>query len=284
MYQRSELFFTGHNGAKLFMQKWSAQNAVGTILITHGHGEHSDCYHRLISEFDSTQWNFIGWDLRGHGKSAGARGYAVDFSEYIQDYDIFIKNCLGFSDVNTKPVILLGHSMGGLIQTSALIDKKYPQTYPNIKAQVLSSPLFGVAFEVPKWKDQGANFINSFLPKLTLGNDVNNEQLTRDPAVIREYESDTYRHHRMSPGVYLGMKREFLTVLEQASKITLPTYMHISDHDPVVSSQAALKMFDGFSSEKKGLNIVQGGKHELYNDTIRKDVIADVIHFAEQYK
>ena len=144
MYQRSELFFTGHKDAKLFMQKWSTKNSVGTILITHGHGEHSDCYHRLISEFEQTNWNFIGWDLRGHGKSAGPRGYAVDFSEYVLDYDIFLNKCLSFDDVKSKPVILLGHSMGALVQTSALLEKKYPQTYSNIKAQVLSYLMTGM--------------------------------------------------------------------------------------------------------------------------------------------
>ena len=90
MYQRSELFFTGHNSAKLFLQKWSKPNAKGTIVFTHGHGEHSDCYHRLITAFESSDWNFIGWDLRGHGRSAGSRGFAIDFSEYVADYHLFL--------------------------------------------------------------------------------------------------------------------------------------------------------------------------------------------------
>ena len=108
--------------------------------------------------------------------------------------------------------------------------------------------------------------------------------MTRDPAVIREYELDTYRHSRMSSGVYLGFKREFPKVLAEASAITLPTYLHISDHDPVVSSEAALKLFDTLSSSVKGLKIVEGGMHELYNDTVREDVYKEVLQFVDQFK
>lgn len=269
------------------MQKWSKQNADGTVLFTHGHGEHSECYHRLISEFDkssTTNWNFIGWDLRGHGKSDGPRGYAKDFTQYVLDYDVFLEKTLGLKEVNDKPVILLAHSMGGLIQTSGLIEKNYPAHFPIIKAQVLSSPFFGLAFEVSKWKDSGADLMNILLPKLTLGNELGNDQLTRDESIIREYELDPYRHSRMSPGVYIGFKKEFPKVLARASEITLPTYLHISDHDPVVSSEAALKIFDAFSSEVKGLKIIEGGRHELYNDIVRTEVIKDVIHFMDNFK
>lgn len=284
MYERSELFFNGYDGAKLFMQKWSTPNAVGTILFTHGQAEHSDCYHRLIDGFAGTGWNFIGWDLRGHGKSEGLRGYAKDFNEYVSDHSIFIDKCMGLAEVSAKPVILLGHSMGGLIQTCGLLENKYTQKYSEIRAQVLSSPFFGVAIEVPAWKDAGAGVLNSFLPKITLSNEIKNEQLTRDVAVMREYETDTYRHGRISSGVYLGFKREFPIVMSRAGEIKLPSFLSISDNDPVVSSEAALKFFDLIQSDIKGLKIVEGGRHELYNDVVRDEVIKAVVDFVEQFK
>lgn len=284
MYERSELFFNGYDGAKLFLQKWSTKNAVGTILITHGQAEHSDCYHRLIDGFEGSGWNFIGWDLRGHGKSDGLRGYAKDFTEYVSDYSIFIEKCLNLNEVKSKPVLLLGHSMGGLIQTCGLLENKYAEKYSDIKGQILSSPLFGVAIEVPQWKDAGAGFLNALLPKITLGNEIKNSQLTRDIEVMREYEQDTYRHGRISSGVYLGFKREFPVIMSKASEIKLPTFLSISDNDPVVSSEAAMKFFDLVDTNIKGLKIVEGGRHELYNDVNRAEVIKSVVDFAEQFK
>lgn len=279
MYKRSESFFNGYDGAKLFMQKWVAEKNLGYILITHGQAEHSECYHRLISALAGQGWSFIGWDLRGHGKSEGLRGYAKDFDEYVLDFKIFTELCLGLPELQGKPVVLLGHSMGGLIQSCALVEKKFN----SVTAQILSSPLFGVAVDVPEWKDKGAGFINALLPKITLGNEIRNDQLTRDIEVMREYELDTYRHNRISSGVYLGFKREFKRVIGRAGDITLPTLMHISDKDPVVSSESALKFFDAIASENKSLKLVEGGKHELYNDTVRTDVFKHVSEYLKQF-
>ena len=131
-YKRSETFFQGHDRTKLFLQTWSHPKAVGTILFTHGQGEHSDCYQRLIYGLETLAqnstgqhlWNYVGWDLRGHGRSDGLRGYAHDFDDYVLDYDCFFKQCLQIDFVKNKKIVLMGHSMGGLIQTCALVEKK----------------------------------------------------------------------------------------------------------------------------------------------------------------
>ena len=279
MYKRSESFFAGHDGAKLFLQKWTAPETKGTILITHGQAEHSDCYNRLINGLAGSGWSFISWDLRGHGRSEGIRGYAKDFDDYVLDYKLFLNHCLRLTELMNRPVVTLAHSMGGLIQTCALAEKKYPE----LTAQILSSPLFGVAVEVPEWKDKGAGLIHSLLPKVTMGNEIKNSDLTRDIEVMREYERDTYRHGRISAGVYLGFKREFPKVQTYAQAITLPTLMHIPDKDPVVSSPAAIQFFDAVASTNKMLKIIEGGKHELYNDTVRSEVYKIVNEFLKQF-
>ncbi len=281
MYTRSESFFNGYDGTKLFLQKWITPNAKGNVLFTHGQAEHSDCYLRLINALEGQGWNFIGWDMRGHGRSEGLRGYAKDFDEYVLDYKIFLDKALCLFEINQKPVVLLAHSMGGLVQTCALSEKK--NFSASLSAQILSSPLFGVAVEVPEWKDKGAGFINSLLPKITLSNEIKNDQLTRDLDVIREYEQDTYRHNRISSGVYLGFKREFQRILSKAGEIQIPTLMHISDKDPVVSSESAIKFFDALASPHKTLKIIEGAKHELYNDTVRVEVFKVVSDFLKQF-
>ncbi|MGZ3691196.1 MAG: alpha/beta hydrolase [Pseudobdellovibrio sp.] len=280
MYKRSETFFKGYDNTKLFLQKWTASDSKGTVLITHGQAEHSDCYNRLINGLEGSGWNFIGWDMRGHGRSEGLRGYAKDLDEYVLDYRIFADQCLKMPEVTGRPVVLLAHSMGGLIQTCALAER----TYPEVTAQVLSSPLFGVAVDVPEWKDKGAGLINALLPKLTMGNEIKNEDLTRDIEIMREFEQDTYRHGRISAGVYLGFKREFAKVQSYAKSIRLPTLLHISDKDPVVSSPRAIEFFDSIASTNKLLKIVEGGKHELYNDIVRVEIYKVVADFLKQFQ
>jgi alpha-beta hydrolase superfamily lysophospholipase len=285
-YTRSETFFKGFDHSKLFLQTWSCADAVGTIFFTHGHGEHSDSYHRLISGLDqikdAKKWNFVGWDMRGFGRSDGSRGYAKDFNDYVLDYDLFIKEALKIDFVKNKKIVLFCHSMGGLVQICGLLENKYPEQFTQIIGQILSAPLTGVAVSVPAWKDVGANIFNQLLPKLALGTGLNNEMLTRDPEIIREFERDTYRHLKMSSGVYLGMKDSFQKIFSEAGEITLPTQLIMSDSDPVNSSPEALRFFDLLGSTKKSLKIFDGAKHELINDTCRADVCKTISEFLQQ--
>lgn len=282
--KRSESFFRGYDQTKLYLQKWDADQSCGTILITHGQAEHSDCYNRLIQGFQNSKqgqnWSFVGWDMRGHGKSEGIRGYAKDFDEYVLDYHLFLDECLRINSLLNKPIILLAHSMGGLVQSCALREKKYNQ----FKSQILSSPLFGISQPVPSWKEAGSEMINILFPKLTLGNEIKNEQLTRDLEVIKEYEQDTYRHGKISAGVFLGFKREFNKIVSTAGCLNIPTLLHISDDDPVVSTGQAKIFYENLASADKTLKIFDGGKHELYNDICRDEVINTVIDFANKHK
>ncbi len=280
MLNRAEKFFKGFDQTKLFLQTWENPKAQATILFTHGHGEHSDCYLRLVEGLNKhLPLNFIGWDLRGHGKSDGLRGYASDFHDYVSDYDCFIEEASRLPLIKNKPSFILGHSMGGLIQSCALYEKKYTQ----FEAQILSSPLLGLELPIPVWKTSAVNLINAFIPKLTLGNEVRFDLLTRDLNVIREYEKDLYRHDKISTGVFIGIKREIEKMKNCGSDITLATFMNISDHDPIVSTKDAVEFFESISTHDKTLKMIDGARHELYNDTCREEVFKSLAEFLQKH-
>lgn len=277
---RAEKFFKGSDGNKLFLQTWENPQATATILITHGQAEHSECYLRFVHGVsEHADLNFVAWDLRGHGKSDGQRGYASDFNDYVADYDLFIQEALNLPFVKNKPIFILGHSMGGLIQVCALTQNKYTQ----FKAQILSAPLMGLNIPIPAWKESAAGLINQFIPKLTLSNEIKYEYLTREIEIIKEYEKDTYRHGKISPAVFLGMNRESQNMLAHAQEITLPTFLTMSDHDPIVSTKAALNFFEELGTQDKKLKIMDGAKHELFNDTCREEVFKLVAEFCLHY-
>lgn len=278
MIKRSESYFKGHDNEKLFLQMWTHPEAQASIIITHGQAEHSECYQRLVDGLTKhIPLNFIAWDLRGHGKSNGLRGYARDFDDYVLDYHCFYNEGVKLDFVQKLPLIALGHSMGGLIQTCALSEGQFPL----IKAQILSSPLFGLNLAVPLWKESAATWANKIAPKITLGNEIKYDQLTRDLEVIKEYEKDSYRHNKISPSVFLGMKREMENNPSRALNITIPTFLNISSSDPIVSSSSAIQFFESIASQNKVLKLVEGGKHELYNDICRDEVFKSISDFCK---
>lgn len=279
MYKRSEGFFKGYNDINLFFQIWDNPNAKGTIIFTHGQGEHSESYHRLISAFENDKWSFYGWDLRGHGRSEGRRGFVQEFDDYCRDFKIFVEMVLKNEKVRQGPVILLCHSMGALIQLKSMI------RHPDLRcdAMVVSSPLLGIAVNVPAFKARGAQLLNVLLPQVTMGNELNNQMLTRDPDVIREYEQDALRHDRISSGAFLGFLESFKFVAPRAGDIKTPALFVISSADPVVSSSAAKEFYEKIGSKKKELFVYPDAKHELINDTIRQTVFADIKNFLDAY-
>lgn len=279
MYKRSEGFFKGYQDVNLFFQVWENPEARGTIIINHGHGEHSEAYHRLVKGFENDKWNFYGWDCRGHGRSEGRRGYVGSFEDYCQDYKIFLDMVLNDEKVKKGPVILFGHSMGGLILAKTLI--RHPEL--PIAGVIFSAPLLGLSMPVPLYKSKAATILNSVLPQVTLGNELSNEMLTRDLDVIREFEQDALRHTRMSPGAYLGILESFEYVLPRAGEIKKPTLFIVSESDPVVSTPEVKNFYEKLGSPNKELFIYPNAKHELVNDIIRNTVYADVKKFLDGF-
>lgn len=273
MYSQGEGFLQGHGGITLFFQTWEKPSSRGTVIISGGQAEHSECYNRVIDYFERDEWDFMAWDMRGHGRSEGKRGYAASFEDYVLDYQLFLKEALTPDLLRKGPVVLLAHSMGALIQLKTLIEKP---DLP-VAAQVCSAPFLGIALPVPKWKIAAAGVLNSIAPQTTMWNEIRNEQLTRDPDIIREFEQDVLRHDRISPGVFLGFDPAFEFVRARAGEIRVPTLFQLPEQDPVVSTPVGLEVFEKLGSTEKELKVYgDGARHEMYNDIHRGVVLADL--------
>lgn len=271
----SEAFFTGYQDTRLFYQFWEAKNFKANLIITHGHGEHSECYLRVIEALSDLPLRIFAWDLRGHGRSDGLRGYALNFEDYNRDYEALMMHLQREHQIFEKPLFLLAHSMGALIQLKALTENlQWPVT-----AQALSSPMMGIAVDVPFAKELAAIAFRVMLPKVTMGNELTYSDLSRDPLIHKEYDRDVLRHAQMSSGVYLGSLATMELVKSKTKRIQVPTLIQITDKDQVVSTEKNLELFKKLGAQDKILKIYKGHKHELFNDLGREEVFRDLHDF-----
>jgi lysophospholipase len=280
MSQRTESFFFAPQNTRLFYQSWEAASPKGHLVITHGQGEHSSSYERVVEALKDLDISVYAWDLRGHGRSEGQRGYARQFEDYVRDFETFLQHLKSEKNLYPEHLILLGHSMGGLIQLMTLL----ANPHWSFRGQVLSSPMLGVAVQVPMIKDVAALIFSNLLPQLTLDNEIRTTDLTRDPEILKEFEMDVLRHHRISSGVYLGAVTAIEILRQKIQQITAPTLWQIPEVDPVVGSENSKAMFRRLGSTQKILCQYPDRKHEIYNDLGREQVFEDLRNFIRDLK
>ena len=192
MQKRTEGHFSGVSEFQLYYQNWEVPDAVATLVMTHGMAEHSEAYEHLAAGLQKYKINLTAWDLRGHGKSDGKRGYVENFINYILDLKLFIEH-LEQKKKLALPYFLAGHSLGSLIVLRFLMENG-PGRAQGI---CLSSPLIGLSMPVPPIKDYASHLLNRYLPKLTMHNEIKFENLSHDVEVVKSYSTDPFRHDKI---------------------------------------------------------------------------------------
>jgi acylglycerol lipase len=110
----TEANFTARDGLRLFEQSWlpEAEPRAGVVLVP-GFAEHSGRHAWTAEQLSRRGYAVHAMDLRGHGRSAGPRCFIRSFDQYLDDLDVFLT--LVRQRLSGKPLILFGHSLGGLI-------------------------------------------------------------------------------------------------------------------------------------------------------------------------
>jgi alpha-beta hydrolase superfamily lysophospholipase len=278
MIERLEGTFWGYQDAELYYQVWKPQTSVGTLLVTHGIAEHSDCYQKLAEDLAKNNWTVFVWDLRGHGRSEGKRGYVNRFQDFSDDLDAAIRHVKAKVLARGESLALFGHSMGGLITLKCLLN----HSPANISVLALSSPAVGLSLKVPALKEKAARLLAEWAPKVTLHNEINFDVLIHNSDMVREYKADPLRHDKASPRLFLGMLDAFEEVKNGASEIHIPTIMQLAGLEKVVSTPDSEKLFDKMGAKKKKIYIYADSFHEVFNDIDRDEAIKDLVAFLNE--
>ncbi len=90
----------------------------GVVVLVHGLGEHAGRYDHVARRLNSWGFAVRGYDQYGHGESDGVRGALPVETRLVDDLADVIDSTRARMETGT-PLILLGHSMGGLVAASA---------------------------------------------------------------------------------------------------------------------------------------------------------------------
>ncbi len=259
-YNYESRTFIGKGGIEIFSQSWSVSKPEGILVISHGLGEHSGRYKNIIEKLEGQKISLYMLDHRGHGKSGGKRGHVNSFMEYIYDLKLYIN--LIKEDHEELPLILLGHSMGGLIAL------KYALTYPeDITGLILSSSLLMLSIEVPGWKTALGNALSKYIPGMSIPTGLNPMDLSHDEDAVDAYENDPLVFGKVSARWYTETTAARIECLNRLQELKMPLLIFHGKEDKLVDYRGSIEIEKKAKSDIKELHIFEGLYHEPMNES-----------------
>ncbi|HEX2012062.1 MAG TPA: lysophospholipase [Roseateles sp.] len=270
------------DGLPLHWRQWSRPGpgpARGTVLIVHGLGEHIGRYEHVAARLNSWGWHVVGHDQRGHGASGGARGDISCSERLLQDLALVIDELRADALLGAGPLVLLGHSMGGLVAASFVAGGLsvssggvLPAWFRPVDALLLSSPAL----------DPGMSGFQKLLltlalpvaPHLALGNGLKPAWISRDAAVVAAYRNDPLVHDRITPTLASMIAEAGVEVLARAPQWLVPTLLLWAGSDHCVEPDGSADFAAEAPKPLVQAHCFERLYHELFNEPEREQVFA----------
>ena len=304
-YSFSEIKFPSADGkntvnAEIYTPK--DNNIRGVVQLSHGMLDYVGRYRHLAEYLTGHGFVFAGNDHLGHGKTASCDedfGFFAERDGVLSVLrDIHIMNKYLRSEFVGVPVILLGHSMGSFL--SRLYIERHPHSIAGhiIHGTGGPNPLlpFGKALVGLKKVFRGERYRSKTLENLAFSgynshfdkSEGKNAWLTRDGATVSGRDDDKMSNFTFTASAYGDL---FKMVGDSNSKAwfatypkELPTLIMSGGDDPVGNYGKGPHyvykklMVSGVSNVR--LKIYDGARHELFNETNREEVFADIVAFC----
>ncbi|HET9621719.1 MAG TPA: alpha/beta hydrolase [Kofleriaceae bacterium] len=241
----------------------------GVVLVTHGYAEHCGRYREVAHVIVNAGWAVRTYDVRGHGRSPGDRGYIDRFTTFLADFAAMqaaARDLVGPSD----PMVVLGHSHGSLITLRALCDDRPAKA----DAAIVASPFLALKLKVPAAQIWLAKAASKLTPRLAQPNALRVEDLTSDPQRQAERTADKLCFDIATARWFTEASAAQDYVLDHADRITVPTTWLITADDPITDPARSRLV----ASRVAGADVhdFAGMKHEAFNEVERGKVFAEL--------
>jgi alpha-beta hydrolase superfamily lysophospholipase len=251
----------GHAGA-LHIQAWEHPDPTYVAIIAHGYGEHIGRYDHVAAALGEHGAAVYGLDHVGHGRSDGERALITNFDPVVEDLHLVVEHAC--ADHPDRPVVLIGHSMGGLIAT------RYAERHGEaLTALVLSAPLIG---------NPGTAVLLAMEPL---------PEIPIDPTVLSRVES-VQQSYMTDPLVYHGgFKRPTLAAMAAAlldaaldsAQLTLPVLWQHGQADQLVPLEGSRRLVALLGNAEVTELHYPDARHEIFNEINRDEVLGDTTRF-----
>jgi alpha-beta hydrolase superfamily lysophospholipase len=226
--------FVASDGDNVVIQDWPLESGValrGVIIIVHGLGEHAGRYDHVARQLNSWGFAVRGYDQCGHGESGGLPGSLPTDSRLLDDLADIVDSTRSRMDKAT-PLIVLGHSMGGLVAARFASLRLRP-----LDGLVLSSPALDPGLS--GFQKMLVAVLPNLVPNLRVGNGLDASFISHDPKVVAAYREDRLVHDRISARLARFIATAGPATVAQAAQWTIPTLLMYAGDDRLVKPQGS---------------------------------------------
>ena len=300
----STFWLNANDRSRLYVNQWLPDGPPkALVMLSHGMAEHSGRYARLAEALCGAGYGVYALDQRGHGRTAdeGTLGLYAEkdgWNKVVGDL-ASLNQHIGQQQPGV-PIVLLGHSMGSYIAQAYLLHHS-----ASLHGAILSGSnfqpvaLYGAARVIARVERlrQGLRGRSALIEFLSFGS-FNKafkptrtafDWLSRDPTEVDTYINDPLCGFRCTNQLWVDL----LGGLQQISKASnlsqidpgLPILVMGGECDPVSEGKRLKSLAHALREagcQNLQLNIYPQARHEVFNETNRDEVTADVLKWLDQ--
>jgi alpha-beta hydrolase superfamily lysophospholipase len=260
------------DGTSLLTRHWPVVTGVSwaSLVLVHGLAEHSGRYEHVGAQLAAAGIDTHSFDLRGFGASGGPRASVERWSQLHDDLEERLVAVRSIAP--DRPLVLYGHSLGGLIALGYVLDGR---ARPNLL--VLSAP--AISAKVPAWQRALVGSLKRLAPGLLMSNRLDTNDLCDVAAVKARYISDPLNQHKSTVRFADAAFAEQRRVAGALDRLAIPTYVVHGELDRIVPTEASAAL-EGHAGVTR--RVYPGIRHELHNEPEGPQVIEGIVGWIRE--
>jgi len=273
--RRTESHLRGSTGHLLFRRSWLPKTSARIIILVHGYGEHSGRYEQTASDLARAGFEVHAYDHQGHGQSGGTRCHVRRFDHLLDDLEGFVAAVR--AERPPLPVVIVGHSMGGLVVAAYA-----SQRNPNVAGVATSAAALAISEDFSRARTIAAHVLKWLAPRLSLASKLDPEALSRDPEVVRAYLEDPLVQQKITASLASEMLSAMKRSAASATEVKVPMLLQHGEDDPICPVAGSRNFFEQLKVTQRELRTYPGLRHEIFNEPERAAVIGDLVGWIRE--
>ena len=263
------------DGQTLLLRTWRAAGpARGVVAIVHGFNSHSGQYDWPARRLAADGLAVYAIDLRGRGRSSGERFFVARYSDYVDDVAMLVAHAKAREP--GLPVILLGHSAGGVIACVYALDHQ-----DELAGLVCES--FAYRVPAPDFVLTAFKGIAHVAPHLRLFA-LKNADFTRDRTALERLDADPLIAGEKQPSQTVAeLVRAGDRLTREFARLKLPLFILHGTADRATRPDGSRSFYAAAGARDKTLNLYDGHAHDLLADIGKEGVLDDILRWIDAH-